>query len=680
MLRPMPRSILRLPMVALLAVIALVAVPAQARTLKASIARVTTAVATLDGVQVELDWPAEATSGHLLLRAARVDAADLGYHYRDLTWRCPLLRDARGTWRCNGEIRAGSGPRLRLAIDLSTGATDASLSQGTSRLVLQRSAATPDLTTLDLIRVPLAWAQALASQAWADGRLEAGALDGGLRITTPPGGPLRVEGTLALDDGAVETPDASIAAQGLDGRFRIDYRKQGETTLATVDAVLHGGDLLYGNTYVSLPATPVDLRIAGVRRGSAGWEIPDFSWRDGAVLVATGSAAFTADTRLQDATVELRSEDMAPLGERYLSGWLGLAGLTGLDMRGAFDARLQVAGAGMTAFDARLHDVDLRAADGRFRFDGLDGDLRYSAGAVVESRLQWRSGALGEIAFGPGVLPMRSADGALNLVGNASIPMLKGTLALENLQIRPPRNGEGLELRGGLALDGLELGALATALGLPAFRGTISGRIPKAHYAGNRLEFDGGLTMQVFDGTVHVSKLSMERPFGVAPTLSADLDIEDLDLLALTEVFDFGSISGRLHGRIHELRLVDWSATAFDAELHTESRRGVRQRISQRAVQNISSVGDASFVSSLQGRLIGLFDDFGYRRIGISCQLVNEVCAMGGLHSAGNAFTIVEGRGIPRLDVVGHNRLVDWPTLVERLAAVGKGEVKPVFD
>src|SRR3546814_4767956 len=90
--------------------------------------------------------------------------------------------------------------------------------------------------------------------------------------------------------------------------------------------------------------------------------------------------------------------------------------------------------------------------------------------------------------------------------------------------------------------------------------------------------------------------------------------------------------------------------------------------------------GDASFAGSLQARLIGLFDDFGYSRIGISCRLANQVCAMGGLHSSGDGFTIVEGAGIPRLDVVGFNRNVDWPTLVERLAAVGSGDVKPVFD
>ena len=221
---------------------------------------------------------------------------------------------------------------------------------------------------------------------------------------------------------------------------------------------------------------------------------------------------------------------------------------------------------------------------------------------------------------------------------------------------------------------------MSAAIGLPAFQGRLSGTIPNARYANERIDFDGGLAMELFDGRVAFSSLALERPFGSAPSLSADIALDDLDLQRLTEVLGFGSITGRLDGRIAGLRLVDWTPVAFDARFITDRKPGEQQRISQRAVQNISSVGDASFVSSLQGRLIGLFDDFGYRRIGIGCRLANEVCAMAGLHSAGNAFTIVEGAGLPRLTVVGYNRLVDWPTLVERLAAVGKGEVAPVIE
>ena len=40
----------------------------------------------------------------------------------------------------------------------------------------------------------------------------------------------------------------------------------------------------------------------------------------------------------------------------------------------------------------------------------------------------------------------------------------------------------------------------------------------------------------------------------------------------------------------------------------------------------------------------------------------------------------VQGAGLNEAGVVGFNRNVDWPTLVERLVAVGKGEVAPVIE
>src|SRR5690606_24556138 len=90
--------------------------PAHARTMEARIARVTTAVATLDDVRVRLDWPASAGHGELTLSAGRVDAPDLGYRYRDLRWRCPLQRDGNGGWRCDGALAAGArGAPLRLS-------------------------------------------------------------------------------------------------------------------------------------------------------------------------------------------------------------------------------------------------------------------------------------------------------------------------------------------------------------------------------------------------------------------------------------------------------------------------------------------------------------------------------------------------------------------------------------
>jgi hypothetical protein len=668
------RTILLLPLL-----LGLAAMPADARSLHARIARVTTAVATMQGVDARLDWPADAEAGNLVIHADRIDAPDLGYHYRDIAWSCRLQRAADNGWSCAGDLRGGGKP-LHFGVRFDDNATVAELARGNSRIDLHRDAKTPDLTRLDFSRVPLAWAQALLAQAWVDGKLKSGAFDGRIDIAAPKDRPLRVTGDLAVAGAALETPDGAIAADKLDGDVRIDYRKTDALGLLALDARLRGGEFLAGNTYIALPESPVTLSLDGMQRAGQGWELPRIAWRDGVVLAADGNAAFGTDASLRALDLRLHSTDMGPLRDRYLSGWLGVFGLGNVELSGASDLHLVMRDGALQSADANLHGVDLREPDDRFGFRGLDGDLRFSATSPVASELRWRSSRIYGLDFGASTLPFDSRNGEILFRRPVVVPAMGGTMTFENMTLRPPSADAGMDIRFALALDKIDFGLVSKALGLPAFQGTLSGEIPSAHYADERLDFDGGLAMKLFDGDVRFSALSMERPFGVAPSLSANIDFQGLNLLRLTEVLDFGSITGRLDGRIHELRLVDWTPVAFDAEMHSVRRQGVRQRISQRAVQNISSVGDASFVSSLQGRLIGLFDDFGYARLGISCRLANEVCDMGGLRSAGNSFTIVEGSGLPRLSVVGFNRQVDWPTLVERVEAVGKGDVKPVVE
>jgi hypothetical protein len=118
---------------------------------------------------------------------------------------------------------------------------------------------------------------------------------------------------------------------------------------------------------------------------------------------------------------------------------------------------------------------------------------------------------------------------------------------------------------------------------------------------------------------------------------------------------------------------------AFDARLKTDEAWKGRRRISQRAVEDISKVGGAGLVAGLQTQVLKLFDDFGYARIGLACRLRDNVCAMDGVGSAGDGYTIVEGSGLPRIQVVGFRRQVDWPTLLDRLKAATEGQA-PVIQ
>ncbi|HEY0501983.1 MAG TPA: hypothetical protein VGD42_00695 [Lysobacter sp.] len=677
----MSRSILRLLLACLVCAACTFAGAASARSAQARIAAIRTPVATLEGVQVRLDWPANAPQGRLHLQARRVDAPELGYRFRDLAWQCPLSH-AQGRWRCEGPVRSGRGPALTLAIDLDDVRTDARLSGGGAAIAVNRHARTPDLTRVDLTRVPLAWAQALVAGAWESCRLTAGTMDGQLAVIAPTNAPLRVEGPLRLAGVAFDTADGTIAGENVGAQ--VDLRMVfGGATQVSIDGALHGGDLLFGNAYLALQQRRVGVGLTATLQDGA-WHLPRLRWDDAGILHAQGSAALAGDASLRSLDLRARSGDLSRLRDGYLTGFLGVAGLADLQLRGAADLRLRIDAGTLheAVFEPRAVDID--DPQGRFDFAGLEGELRFSSGTPVDSELRWNGGRLHGLGFGAARLPFSSTDGTLRLREAVSMPMLGGQVGFDHLQVRPPSGGQGLEIVFGLALDRLDIAQLAQALGWPAFTGELTGRIPEARYADDRLDFGGGLSVELFGGTVQVSSLAMERPFGVAPTLSSDIAFENIDLEALTGVLGFGTITGKLDGRFDRLRLLDWQPVAFQAVIATDAdaarRARVRQRVSQRAVQDLSSVSDASFMSALQAQLIGLFDDFGYRRIGLSCYLSDEVCEMAGLGSAGNGFTIVEGSGLPRLSVVGFNRRVDWPTLLERLKAASTGDVKPVFE
>ena len=656
-------------------------VPAHARAASAHIARISTPVAVLEDVEVRLDWPAGADTGALSLRARRVRADDLGYRWRDLRWTCPLERGEQGRWRCDGEVSQAGGAPLRLAVAIDVAHTEARLAAGRSSLALSRNAATPDLTRVDLVQVPVSWAQALVAQAWADARLKAGRLDGRLELRVPETGPLQVSGPLRLGGLSLDTPDGTLAAEGVSAAMRLDYRQFPRQRLIALEGELRGGEMLAGNAYIALPATPVGVTVAARRWPDGTWELPELSWDDGTALQVRGGLSLDPAMNLREATLQLRSEDLAPLQARYLSGWLGLAGLADLRMSGAMVADVDLRAGALHEIGMTLDEVDLRDGRDRFQLLGVSGHPVLSGTGRHDSTLGWRGGTLHGLPFGAAVFPLRSEGGEIALSRPVTVPALGGGLTFEALNLRPPRQERGLAFDFGLSVDNLDIGQLAAAMHWPAFQGNLSGRIPRVRYAEDRLDFDGTLTAHMFAGRVEVSGLSMERPFGTAPTLSADIVLEDLDLQALTGVFGFGEITGALDGHIRSLRLVDWSPQGFDADLHSDPQWRGRQRISQRAVQDLSSVGGGQGLgSSLQAQALKLFDDFGYRRIGIRCHLSEDVCRMDGLGSAGAGFIIVEGQGLPRLTVVGFNHRVDWPTLVKRLGDVTRGESKPVFQ
>ena len=659
-----------------------VAGPVQAEVLTARIAALRSGAGTLEQVQARLEWAPGAEEGRLHLQAKSLDFPVLSYKATRLDWQCPLRRTAAGAWRCEGPILVqGERAPQRLAIDFGPEATVATLEAHGARIEYRSEAATDARHRIRVDKVPVAWLGAFLAGLWSQGQWSGGKLSGTVTVDAPDDGPFRVGTDLQVDALGLETPDGLLAAAGLRGRLQVDYLERGGRD--TVDARMRmgGGELLYGRFYTTFPDSQVAIRVQATRQGEQAWSLPVLEWRDPGALVASGSGQLDSEASLRDLDLQVDLPNLALARDRYFSGVLAPAGFADLVLAGRVQATLAMRDGGFQGLRAHLSDVNAVDAKARFTLAGLGGELAWTRAAQgAHSTLAWDSGALFGIGLGPARMAFDSANGELALAAPVAVPALGGKLRLEHLRWQAPQGEAGARFQFGLGVDDLDLASLSQRLGWPAFTGKVTGRIPSARFQDDVLALDGALQMQMFGGSLSMDHLVLERPFATAPTLSADVAIEDLDLEPLTEVFGFGEITGRLDGRIDGLRLVDWSPASFDAKLQTDPGWKGRQRISQRAVRDISDVGGSGIAGGLQTKVLKIFDDFGYARIGLGCTLRENVCTMSGVGSAGDGYIIVEGAGLPRIQVVGFRRRVDWPTLVSRLRAATAGKASPIID
>lgn len=658
--------------------LALCAGAAQARTLELEARRISTAVARVETLALSIDWKAGAATGALKLDAAMVDAGEFGYAFRDASWRCELRRHSITHYGCDGPIRARKLKSANLRAEWRDGELMLALTQGQTKLVVEFPGDAPRILVMKL---PATWLQPVLERAWNGGTLTEGALSAELALQTGDTGRL-LAGPVELAGLGLDSSDGSIAAAGLNARGKVSLDLAEQAVKLDLGLDVRGGELLFNTFYASLPDAPVRLDLS-MRGSGAAWEVESLAWHDPNVLDVTARAQIdaNADAPLRSLEAQANIGNAAIAIPRYADSLLGMGGLSGLKAAGKLRAEIELEAEGFRRVHLVPEALDLIDPAGRFDVAGLGGNITLSAGDVeVPGQIRWRSAHVHGIELGPSNQFLQSRRRGLELAQPATLEVLGGQVELSRLSYAPNAQGEAMfDLA--MTLAGLDLARLSTGFGWPSFQGTLSGEVSGLRYADDVLEVQGGLAMALFDGRVAIESLRMERPFGVAPTLSASIDIADLDLAPLTSAFGFGQITGRLEGYIRDLRLVDWSPVAFDAYLQTSTKAKDR-RISQRAVTELTNVGGGGLVAGLQGTVLKAFSSFEYQQIALGCTLANDVCTMRGLPSkdGSGGYTIVDGSGLPRVNVVGFQKKVDWPVLLGRLKAAVSGQQSPVFE
>ncbi|MGH8184578.1 MAG: hypothetical protein ACREPH_13055 [Rhodanobacteraceae bacterium] len=621
----------------------------------------------------------------LQIDAGKVSVPALGWRDVGLSLQGEPQRAGGGAWKFVGHIatRKAPGAALRdagltILYDRDGGTLEVMIAQGKSGIDAQMPLDQTTHVQMKLTAVPLTWLRGVLAAAWPDGKLDGGTVAGDVALDLSTGD-TRVSGRVTVQGVDLDSKGGTIAAQklGADGSFRIDT---GPVTASVMfDGRLHGGQMLLGPLYAHLPQNPVGLHVAG-NLGPGGIAIDSLDFDDPDALRLAGSLGFDRKGNLDRLDLKRFAATFPAAYVRYGTTLAqSLTGFKSLTTAGSISGALELDGKVPRVLDLSAKNLTLDSHGGSLAVAGLDGGIDWRAGVSrPATRLKWDALSIYKLAFGPASLGLKDDGGTLSMRAPVSVALLGGSFQLGRFAWRPDA-GKSQRLSAAFAVSDVDVNQLCAALGWPAFGGELGGAVPDLSYHGGNLVFGGGLSLNAFGGSVSVTQLNVQHLFGRNPVVTADIDMDQLDLAPLTGVFGFGQITGRLDGDIHGLKLVDWKPTAFSADLAANDGG----KISQNAIKSLTQVGGGGIAGGIQGMALRLFKTFGYSKIGLSCTLAHGVCSMGGISpdpdpDAGG-YTIVEGSGLPRITVIGHERSVDWATLVNRLKSVTEGN-RPVIE
>ncbi len=497
----------------------------------------------------------------------------------------------------------------------------------------------------------------------------AGVVNGGIRY----GSDGRMAATLAVSGAAFSDASGLHAGEKIDLSLVASAAPAAGRLRWAAELTWSGGEVFWQPVYLKSARQQLTvggtLDAKGVRIERGALHYPDI-----------GSMAFSGnysiDThKLTDGNFSAQSIPFAPLYQTILRPFLADSSLSDLHTGGKVSAVVRVDERGLQSMDIRLDDVSLEdRTQHRFALSGMSGSVPWHAREQTQASLTVAGGELLKMPLGRFAIAL-GMNGMRFELKPLRVPLLDGYLDVRDFAARAGSASWYWQFSGDIG--GISMDRLTAALGLPVMHGTLAARIPLVRHIQSSLRVDGVMNLKVFDGEIEAKNLVLLDIFGKAPRVRADVNLRNLDLELLTRTYSFGTITGRIDAHIGGLELVNWQPVKFDVKL-ISSPGDYPRKISQAAVQNISALGGAGAAAAIQRSFLQFFEQFGYDKLAWNCKLENGICDMSGVEDRPPGYVLVKGGGIPAITVIGYNRKVDWPELLNRIKRVTQGNSPPI--
>lgn len=455
------------------------------------------------------------------------------------------------------------------------------------------------------------------------------------------------------------------------------YKKGSEWLWDTSNELLLGG--LYAEpVYLDLQSRPLTLLANGLwlsEQNVIHIDSVELEQLNTSLVKGKALLDYQTDLIIKSADFSVSMPELQVAAPIYLKPFLETSIFEGISLAGSVDSRLIIALNKVTAITIDFKHLMLDDTQQQFYLKDAFATFNWTQNAEtsLSSYLNWQQLRIKAIPFESGQIDFMVYDKQLELLNKADLPVLGGILSINQFSFAAVENDDAnIHFEG--SINQLSLKQLSEVLNWTPLSGNISGYIPSVNYQNKKLELDGELKIQVFNGEITIKKLASSGMFTDFAQFYTDIEIDNLDLHALTRKFQIGNIEGQLSGFARNVYLENWQPVSFYAWLGTPDDDDSRHKISQKAVKNIASVGGGGAVDAISRSFLSIFDNFGYNKLGFGCYLHQGVCQIMAFEPVNDGFYLIKGGGLPQINVIGYNPRIDWDVLVRRLNRIATSD------
>jgi hypothetical protein len=507
-------------------------------------------------------------------------------------------------------------------------------------------------------------------------------------------------GTVGLSKVAFQDSSGTIVSEGLEPRFRLEAEITGPRSPGPA---------------VSSGAIPFSLGL-DLAKGESLWKDAYFNWQNDHVRLELKGELDPARAEVRGADASL---SFAPLGEIQARGSISFSSKPRLDfhlaapavdlaalyaflkkMRPTQTSSLEVQGRAEAEVDVLLGSafkvrgkISIREAaakrqDGSFVVAGMDVDFPFSISNGVRpgDEKDDYSLAAGFVRTREVKTPVATLDPIrldfvaardLFLVFPVELGLWGARLGLGKSVLSVSPVSLGLRGISTLALADLDLSRLP--FGSETFKLAGQASIPEGglEVSPREFRFNGRLLAELFGGRLTLDGLRVTDVFSRARRIMFQAEIAELDMDQLTDVVPFGDVTGIVDISLQNVALSYGQPESFSMTIRSVPRKGVSQKFSLKAVDNLSVISSGGpSASPSRSFLTKLVHSFNYKQIGIACSLKNDIFTLQGTIVEGGVQYLVRRATFFGIDVVNAKPVnkISFKDMLGRMKRVGQSQ------